>query len=422
MSIIARSGPGRGRIDWERERDRIDLAAVVTGFLGPAPGRRGERGRWLWWRCPFHDDGNPSFKVEPGKPWWRCFGCGEHGDAATLVMKLRGVSFPEALDILTDRRAGPRAGTAPRPATVQPAAPRPTTRPEAPTARGMKPEAAAALVGAAADRLWTPEGADALAYLHGRGLTDETIRAARLGWLPKGNPDVPWKAPGVVVPWHDKGRVALVKLRVDAAWRATLPPGRSQPPKYIDARYRHPEVPHTVYPSPETIRVGRPLVVVEGEFDALLLGQALGDRAAVVTLGSAGAGLAVPILGRVLGSLAWFIATDSDSAGDKAADAWKAYPRARRIRPPGAFKDWTEAASGGADLARWWSDVLNGNLAPSLFTWEELSTWRWGPALSDGPEAPTDEGGPAMDAYAIAEREAIQGADGPSFILEGNAP
>ena len=43
---------------------------------------------------------------------------------------------------------------------------------------------APALVTEAATRLWTPEGTEALAYLHGRGLTDETIRAARLGWTP----------------------------------------------------------------------------------------------------------------------------------------------------------------------------------------------------------------------------------------------
>ncbi len=78
------------RIDWKAERERIDLAAVATGLLGPAPGRIGERGRRLWWPCPFHDDRNPSFCIDPGKTSWRCFGCGEQGDAASLVMRLGG--------------------------------------------------------------------------------------------------------------------------------------------------------------------------------------------------------------------------------------------------------------------------------------------------------------------------------------------
>ncbi len=90
------------RIDWNAIRDRIDLARVVTALLGPAPGRRGEGGRRLWWKCPLHEDHNPSFCVEPGRRWWKCFGCGEEGDAPKLVMKLNGVAFPEAVRVVAD--------------------------------------------------------------------------------------------------------------------------------------------------------------------------------------------------------------------------------------------------------------------------------------------------------------------------------
>ncbi len=99
----------------------------------------------------------------------------------------------------------------------------------------------------------------------------------------------------------------------------------------------------------------------------------------------------------MLAAAPWYIATDADPAGEKTAAEWPA--SARRVRPPGAFKDWCEAHEGGVDLRRWWSDVLTGNPAPSLFTWEELSGWRWGPTLTDAP-------GP--DQYAEEERLAIQ--------------
>ncbi len=63
MGIIASSTWNKtatgDRIDWNAIRDRIDLARVATALLGPAPGRRGERGRRLWWRCPFHEDQQP---------------------------------------------------------------------------------------------------------------------------------------------------------------------------------------------------------------------------------------------------------------------------------------------------------------------------------------------------------------------------
>jgi len=122
------------RIDWPAVRDRIDLAAVATNLMGPAPGRRGERGRRLWWRCPFHQDGNPSFCVEPGKPWWRCYGCGEHGDAANLVMRINKVGFPEAVRIIADLSGivAPSGGS-PRPRPpASPAASKPEKTPGRP--------------------------------------------------------------------------------------------------------------------------------------------------------------------------------------------------------------------------------------------------------------------------------------------------
>src|SRR5207237_1119310 len=69
------------------------------------------------------------------------------------------------------------------------------------------------LVEAAADRLWTREGSDALAYLTGpRCLAPETIRAARLGWTPGAtipNEDRAggFTALGVVIPWFASGRL-----------------------------------------------------------------------------------------------------------------------------------------------------------------------------------------------------------------------
>src|SRR5262245_24076328 len=176
------------RIDWNDIKDRIDLAAVATNLLGPAPGRRGERGRRLWWRCPFHEDKNPSLGIEPGKPWWRCFGCGEHGDAADLVMRVDKTTFPEAVRLVAELAGIVTApGGSPRPRSpTGPAASKtekpPDRPPEGPS--GLPVADAQALVTEAAGRLWTPEGGKALAYLRGRGLNDETIKAARLGWTP----------------------------------------------------------------------------------------------------------------------------------------------------------------------------------------------------------------------------------------------
>ena len=226
MGIIASSAweisVTGNRIDWNAIRDRIDLARVATALLGPAPGRRGEGGRRLWWKCPLHEDPNPSFCVEPGRRWWKCFGCGEEGDAPKLVIKLNGVAFPEAVRIVAELSGiVPPSGASPRP---RPPASPTASKPEKPPARppegpsGLPLDEASTLVTEAAGRLWTPKGTEAVAYLHNRGLTDETIKAARLGWtpcvmIPTREGDRCFQARGVVIPWFDGDRLALVKIR-----------------------------------------------------------------------------------------------------------------------------------------------------------------------------------------------------------------
>jgi hypothetical protein len=345
-----------GRIDWSGIRDRIDLGIVATTLLGPAPGRRGERGRRLWWPCPFHDDRNPSFAIDPSKPWWRCFGCGEHGDAIELVRRLNpGCSFPEAVRWLAELAGIVAASGKPAPSGGKPIHPRPPAAgpgksagrpPDVPS--GLPLADATALVEDASKQIWTPEGADALAYLRGRGLRDETIKAGRLGWTP--GVDIPikdgtrfWTVRGITIPWLDGDRLKLAKIRR---------PEGSKPPKYVEAYRDRP----SIFPAPSVVRRGKPLVVCEGELDCLLLAQALGDLAAVVTLGSASARPEGSTHLTMLPAPIWYIATDSDPAGEKAASGWPA--RAIRVRPPDPHKDWTDAHKAGIDLRRWWSDRI----------------------------------------------------------------
>ena len=148
-------------IDWPTVRDTIDLTRVATDLLGPALRREGRR---LFWICRFHDDHHPSLWIDPTKRRWGCYPCGIEGDAAALVMKLRGVAFPEAVEFLTGRPA-PTSKRPPKPrqrpscsGTANEQGGMAPTRP-APTPSGARPPA---------DRTAEPSGvpeADALAYL-----------------------------------------------------------------------------------------------------------------------------------------------------------------------------------------------------------------------------------------------------------------
>lgn len=194
---------------------------------------------------------------------------------------------------------------------------------------------------------------------------------------------------GIVIPWSGReGRLALVQVR--------QPDGSK--PRYAEV-FRDPSAITGLYPGPEVIRVGRPLVVAEGAFDGLLLGQVLEGLAAVVTLGSASMRPTPALMGRMLAAAPWLIATDADGAGDRAAADWP--PAARRVRPPAPYNDWCEANAAGVDLGRWWRDIFADNASPQLFTNEEASSWRWGPAPRDGS--------PGIDARGSPDRSRLVG-------------
>ena len=53
--------------------------------------------------CPFHNEKTPSFYVSPSKGIYKCFGCGEAGDAVSFLMKHEHYAYPEALRWLAQK-------------------------------------------------------------------------------------------------------------------------------------------------------------------------------------------------------------------------------------------------------------------------------------------------------------------------------
>ncbi len=53
--------------------------------------------------CPFHNEKDPSFMVNPNRQIYKCFGCDRGGDVYDFVQEIEGVDFPGALKILADR-------------------------------------------------------------------------------------------------------------------------------------------------------------------------------------------------------------------------------------------------------------------------------------------------------------------------------
>ena len=121
--------------------------------------------------CPFHGEKTPSFVVTPARETWHCFGCGLGGDIFSFVMQRDGSTFPEAL-----RTLAARAGVEIDERTKREDARRARLRQVLDTSIAFYH---AVLTGSKA-------GGPALAYLKGRGFTDQTIETFQLGWAPSG--------------------------------------------------------------------------------------------------------------------------------------------------------------------------------------------------------------------------------------------
>ncbi len=74
-------------------KQKLDILDLVSEYVVLKPsGSTGFKGL-----CPFHSEKSPSFHVSQDRQNWHCFGCGEGGDCFTFVMKMEGMTFPEAL-------------------------------------------------------------------------------------------------------------------------------------------------------------------------------------------------------------------------------------------------------------------------------------------------------------------------------------
>jgi DNA primase len=126
--------------------------------------------------CPFHQERTPSFTVTPARGTFKCFGCGEGGDAITFVEKTENVDFVGAIEVLA-RRFGVEL-------EYEEASPEQEEK-------RRRDERLRALLERAAEFyarvLWEAEaGATAREYLSSRELGEEVCREFRLGYAPGG--------------------------------------------------------------------------------------------------------------------------------------------------------------------------------------------------------------------------------------------
>jgi DNA primase len=152
-------------------KQRLPIEEVVRWYL-PELKRQGA----LWVACcPFHQEKTPSFKVDPRRGTWHCYGaCGTGGDQIAFVERAGRVEFREALEILAARAGVPLPDRRSRQGQAAEDENQPLyevlSRAEQFFARNLR----------------TRDGERALAYARSRGLSDATITEFGLGWAGSG--------------------------------------------------------------------------------------------------------------------------------------------------------------------------------------------------------------------------------------------
>jgi DNA primase len=155
--------------------EAVKAAADIVALVEPYTRLRKSGARYVG-LCPFHQEKTPSFGVTPDRGTFKCFGCGEGGDAITFVEKKENLDFVGAIEWLADRFGIELEYE--------------ETSPEQDRLRKRRERLFQLLDRAATfyERyLWESEaGAFARDYLASRGLQEEISREFRLGLAPGG--------------------------------------------------------------------------------------------------------------------------------------------------------------------------------------------------------------------------------------------
>ncbi len=147
---------------------RVDAVEVIGRYVNLKP-----RGRKAWGCCPFHGERTPSFTVDIERGLYYCFGCQEGGSVYNFLMKIEGLSFPQAVKRLGDE-VGVEVVVEERddPATQR---------------RDLLRELLERTAQYYSELLHrSPLGLPAREYLEKRGLTIQIAEKFRLGWAPTG--------------------------------------------------------------------------------------------------------------------------------------------------------------------------------------------------------------------------------------------
>jgi hypothetical protein len=277
--------------------------------------------------CPWCPGSTDSFITDENGRYshkLRSKGCGRHGDALDFLQEYVGMSYQEAAEELGLEDVQFSAENVMRRHA--------NNNDQSPTKKWQ--ESALLILERAERYLWHPKSSDgkiALQYLHDRGLTNETIKHFRVGYVPKTSDDrwftdsfENWgldpekltaiqrekgcvRIPdGIIIPWFVGGQVWKLAMK-----RPGQTPDYGQVLGSTDALF-----------NVDTLQYGEPAMMVEGEIDCMSVWQEAKDLLNVVATGSSAKGRGTRWISELQYPSFILQSFDEDPAGDEAARWW----------------------------------------------------------------------------------------------------
>ncbi len=306
---------------FEEVKDFYDIVEVVSSYV-----KLKKVGRNYVGLCPFHSEKTPSFTVSPEKQIFKCFGCGAGGDVITFYMKIKGLSFKEALFELAEK-----AGIEVDPKEF----------------KKRKIDKSLVEINYKVAKYYHhllfshSEAERARQYLQNRGLSEDTIKKFMIGFAPSEGRVLAGYLRASLENIQKVDELGIVKKSTDGSYldlfreRIIFPifnlkgecvgfGGRALSPevepKYLNTPdspvYKKSEVLYGLFQAKDFIKKENKAYLVEGYFDFLSLWEK-GIKNITATCGTALTERHVKVLKKF--SENWTILYDGDQAGKKAA-------------------------------------------------------------------------------------------------------
>jgi DNA primase len=349
----------RDSINTQEIKNSIDLRQWVEKDMGRPVSSSGSA--WSW-KCPFHSERHGA-ALAVWSDGWRCFGaCDTSGDLFDWIAKWNNLDLKRDFKRIIEIAGGQ---------VEQPRRESPRQREDHPPAREWQ-AVAGEIVERAAANLWTENGLAGLTWLRLRGLSDEVIRAAQLGYV--NDAQHRWHqfngmliaANSITIPWYADQNLWGVRCR-------RLDP-RDHGDRYKNIRAATDEDIQRLGKShlgtalywADRVELRRPVIVVEGEFNALAVWQVASDLVCPVSLGPAGAALHPRWFGHMVTATQLLARFDADGAGDKGSKRLKMLAGGVRfLTMPEGFKDTGDMLKADPAALRQWIELALLDIAPA---------------------------------------------------------